>query len=117
MDLYCRESYILKSGRKKIFGSGIAVEIPEGFAGLIWSKGGLGAKHGMLSLGGVVDSNYRGEVVVGLYNSSKKPYKFTKGDKIAQLLIQPVKNCKIKIVKKLSKTQRGARKFGSSDKR
>ena len=117
IDLYCRKDYTLKPGEKKIFGSGVAMEIPEKFVGLIWSKGGLGAKHGMVSLGGVIDSNYRGEVVVGLYNSSKKSYKFAKGDKVAQLLVQSVASCQIREVKNLSKTQRGTGKFGSSAKR
>lgn len=118
LDLFCYKDVIIKPGQREIIGTGVAIELPTNqYVGLVWAKSGLGIREGLITLGGVLDSNYRGEVMIGLYNSSKESYKFEKGDKIAQLLVQSVERCDIKIVKKLSKTERGERKFGSSGKR
>jgi dUTP pyrophosphatase len=82
----------------------------------VWDKSGLSIRHGLKTLGGVVDSGYRGEVMVGMINLSTTPYTFEKGDKVAQLLIQKVEHARFEIVDELSETERGATGFGSSGK-
>ncbi len=117
LDLYSTEEKILKPGERHFFDTGIAFEIPKNYVGLIWEKSGLACRDGLISLGGVIDSTYRGPIDVVLWNLSKKKVKIEKGDKIAQLLIQPVMNVKIDIVKKLSLTARGGGRYGSTGKK
>ena len=117
LDLYSQETFVLEPGKKHEFTLGFALEIPVGFVGLVWDKGGLGFKHGIHCLGGVCDAGYRGEYIVCLVNLSNKPYKIEKGDKIAQLLIQPVESVDIKVVRKLNNTSRGGGAFGSTGKK
>jgi len=117
IDLYIMESKILKPGEWHSFSTGIAMEIPKGFVGLIWDKSGLSSKYGLHVLAGVVDSSYRGEIKVVVYNLSQKPYKFQGGDQLAQMIIQPFLAANIKIVKKLSNTGRGQGGFGSTGRR
>lgn len=116
MDLFCRDFFEFDPGEIKSIPTGIAIEIPKGFVGLIWDKSGISQKGGIKTLGGVIDSSYRGEISVGLINLSKKKFSFEKGHKIAQLLIQKVENVKTKEVKKLSSTDRGNGGFGSTGK-
>lgn len=117
MDLYSIEERILKPGERYTFGSGLAVEIPKKFVGLIWERSGLATNDGLISLGGVIDSGYRGEIGVALWNLSKKRVKISKGERIAQLLIQPIIQAKIKEVKNLSVSRRGQKGFGSTGKK
>ena len=114
-DLYSVEDKTLKSGERYIFGTGLAVEIPNGYVGLIWERSGLATREGLVALGGVIDSGYRGEIGVALWNLSKKSVTISKGDRIAQLLVQPVLSCKIKEASKLSNTKRGDGGFGSTN--
>lgn len=115
LDLYSREDYILKPGERHTFPLGFVVEIPEGSVGLIWDRSGLAAEHGLKTFAGVLDSSYRGELKIVLYNSSNEPFSIHKGDKIAQLLIQPVARTKIEETTSLSQTERGEKGFGSTD--
>ena len=115
-DLYSTGTVSIEPGKKAAIGTGIALAIPKGFVGLIWDKSGIAIKHGLKTLGGVVDSGYRGEVMVGIINHSDKPYIFEEGDKVAQMLIQEVVLPKIVEVEELDETQRGDKKFGSSGK-
>lgn len=114
MDLYSLEDKILKSGERYNFSLGIAIEIPQNYVGLIWERSGLATREGVISLGGVIDSGYRGEIIVALWNLSRKTVKISQGERIAQLLIQPAIQAKIKQVKNLSETKRGANGFGST---
>lgn len=116
LDLYAREHTVLAPGIQTAIATGVAIEIPEGYVGLVWDKSGLSMRHGLKTLGGVVDSGYRGEVMVGMINLSDTPYTFEKGDKVAQLLIQKVEHARFEIVDELSQTERGATGFGSSGK-
>jgi dUTP pyrophosphatase len=116
LDLYAREHTVLVPGVQTAIATGVAIEIPEGYVGLVWDKSGLSIRHGLKTLGGVVDSGYRGEVMVGMINLSTTPYTFEKGDKVAQLLIQKVEHARFEIVDELSETERGATGFGSSGK-
>ena len=96
--------------------TGIAMELPEGYVGLVYARSGLGVKHG-IALGngvGVIDSDYRGEIQVGLCNLSDTPYTIQPKDRIAQLVIAPVPPVEYVWAEELSDTDRGAGGFGSS---
>ncbi|MCK5026890.1 MAG: dUTP diphosphatase, partial [Candidatus Pacebacteria bacterium] len=95
---------------------GIAMEIPEGYVGLIWDKSGLAIKQGLKVLGGVIDSGYRGEVMVGMINLTNKTYTIAEGHKVAQMIIQKTEMVEIEEVEELSDAQRGDKGFGSSGK-
>jgi len=114
LDMYSTENKVIKPGEKYHFDTAIAVEIPKNYVGLLWEKSGLACRNGLISLGGVIDSTYRGPIDVVLWNFSKKSVKIEKGDKISQLLIQPVVNAKVKIAKKLSDSSRGVGRYGST---
>ena len=114
MDLYAIENAVLKPGQRISCRTGLAIKIPKGCVGLIWDKGGLSHKFGIKTLGGVYDSNYTGEYLIGLVNLSQENFEIKKGQKIAQLLVQKMETPQIKEVDKLSKTNRGEARFGSS---
>ena len=115
-DLFVPENIILKKGERLGIPTGIAMEIPEGYVGLIWDKSGLSIKYGMKTLGGVIDSTYRGEVLVGMVNLSGGDYVFEKGHKIAQMIIQKKETVDFEEVSELSDTARGEGGFGSTGK-
>lgn len=94
--------------------TGIVMAIPIGYVGLIWDKGGVAFRGGIKTMGGVVDSSYRGEVKVILKNLSDEKYIIKKGDKIAQMLIQEVEIPEIEEVQELDDTKRGEGRFGST---
>ncbi len=114
MELYSVEDVLLNAGDIIACQTGIAMAIPEGFVGLIWDKSGIAVKGGLKTMGGVIDSNYRGEIGVIIRNLSKKDYKINKGDKIAQMLIQKVECPIIEKVQELDDTERGEGGFGST---
>ena len=115
-DLFTTESLTLKPGERGQVSTGIAMEIPLGYVGLIWDKSGISHKGGIKTLGGVIDSGYRGEFLVGVINLGKEIYTFEKGNKIAQLLIQKIETPIFEEVKELSDTNRGGDGFGSTGK-
>jgi dUTP pyrophosphatase len=115
MDLYALEEGIVPAGLRLKVRTGIALKIPAGYVGLIWSRSGLATSKGIDVLGGVVDSNYIGEVFVTLQNNDTAvPLIIHKGDRIAQMLIQPIYEAVLEEVNKLEPTNRGADGFGSS---
>jgi dUTP pyrophosphatase len=116
MDFYSAEDVVLKPGERHAFSTQVAVEIPHGCAGLFWDKSGLARNSGIKSMGGVIDSGYRGEIVITLVNLGQEAYHFKKGDRIAQMLIQPVEHAKIEESPELSETGRGTGGFGSTGK-
>lgn len=116
MDLYCLENISVEPNQRVQIGTGIAMEIPEGFVGLIWDKSGLSHKSGLKTVGGVVDSQYRGEIKVGMINLSNETYNFEAGQKIAQMLIQKVEQVDLIESDTLSETDRGEGGFGSTGK-
>jgi dUTP pyrophosphatase len=116
IDLFAFTETKLNSGERTSVPTGIAVEIPYGYVGLIWDKSGVAHKGGIKTLGGVIDSGYRGEIKVGVINLSKETYTFEKGHKIAQMLIQKVETVEIEEVEELSETVRGEKGFGSTGK-
>jgi dUTP pyrophosphatase len=116
MDICTPERVTLRPGERKSIGLGIAVQIPDGYVGLMWDKSGLSHKYGIKTFGGVIDAGYRGEIHAGIMNLSKETYVFEKGHKVIQLLIQKVEHPKIIEVKELSADTRGKKGFGSTGK-
>ncbi len=119
MDLYaCIDSEVtLAPGKLAVIPTGIAIALPsENYMANIYARSGLGVKHGIcLSNGvGVVDSDYRGEVCVGLCNVSDTPYTIQPGERVAQLVIAPVSVMPTEEVLSLDSTERGAGGFGST---
>lgn len=115
-DLFAVDEVIIPAGERALAGTGIAMEIPDGYVGLVWDKSGLSNNHGLKTLGGVVDAGYRGEVKVGIINLGASDYTIVAGHKIAQMLIQKVEHVEIKEVAELSGTTRGEGGFGSTGK-
>ena len=115
LDLTSVEEGILKPGEGRIFKTGLAVAIDPGFVGLIWDRSSMG-KRGIKTLGGVIDSGYRGEVGVILWNLSKEEQMIKAGERIAQLLIQSIATPQTQEVESLTDTDRGSGGFGSSGK-
>ena len=115
MDLFAAEEVKLGPGEAKAVPTGIRMAIPEGYVGLIWDKSGI-SLQGVHRLAGVVDAGYRGEVKVVMINLEKAPYVFKPGQKVAQMLIQPVQAVEIVDVAEgeLDETARGAGGFGST---
>lgn len=114
LDFCSSEDVILAPGERKGIKTGIAVAIPDGYVGLLWDKSGISIKGGLKTLGGVIDSGYRGEVLVGLVNLSDEPYMIARGDKLAQMVVQKKEMVEIEEVDVLSESERGERAFGSS---
>ena len=116
-DLYvCTEKEIILNPKEsKLIPTGIAMALPRNHAGLIWDRSSMGVK-GIHRFAGVVDSGYRGEIKVCLYNSNDRPYTINSGDRIAQILIQKVDNFYLREVVDLNETDRGSGGFGSSGK-
>ncbi len=116
MDLFCLENISISPNERVQVNTGIAMEIPEGFVGLIWDKSGISHKGGLKTLGGVVDSEYRGEIKIGIINLSQEVYNFEAGQKVAQMLIQKVEQVELMESEELSDTVRGEGAFGSTGK-
>jgi|SRR3989338_4720644 len=114
MDLYSVEDYVLKPGEKIIVKTGIATEMPEGYFGSIRDRSGLAARYAIHVLAGVIDCHYRGEIGVVIINLGKEEFSISKGDRIAQVLIQTVEHVNILEVNELSETSRGKDGFGST---
>lgn len=96
-----------------VIDTGVHVEIPEGYAGMLKSKSGLNIKHDITS-DGVVDCGYTGSIQVKLYNHGSHGYEVKNGDKITQLVLTPIINPVIELVDELMSTERGSKGFGSS---
>jgi len=114
MDLYATETVEIPSGSRAKIGTGISIELPEGYVSLIWDKSGVSIKKGLKTLGGVIDAGYRGEYFVGVANISKESLVVSKGEKIAQLLIQKVEKINFEVADELSESERGEKTLGSS---
>lgn len=112
LDLYSVEDTVIGPGERFAVPTGLAIELPEGYVALVWGKSGIALRSGVTTFGGVIEHTYRGEYKIILYNSSAEPYHIKKGDKIAQLLIQPIVTAEIIEVNELSETVRGAGGFG-----
>lgn len=116
MDLFSIDSFEMEPGERKSIPLGVSIEIPNGYVGLVWDKSGLSHKYGIKTFGGVIDAGYRGEIHAGIMNLSDKYFKFEKGHKVAQLLIQKIDTIEFEEVNELDGTDRGEGGFGSTGK-
>lgn len=117
-DLYavCDGNIEIAPGKTVLIHTGIAMEIPEGFGGFIFARSGLASKKGLAPANkvGVVDADYRGEIMVALHNHSSESAVISSGERIAQLVIMPFLKCEFVECEKLSETVRGEGGFGST---
>jgi dUTP pyrophosphatase len=115
-DLKSAESIYIPPLERLMVTTGIKLEIPEGYVGLIHPRSGLALKHGITVLNspGTIDSGYRGEIGVILFNTTNKPFIINQGDRIAQLVIQKVETAEFEFVDVLDDTKRGDGGFGST---
>jgi dUTP pyrophosphatase len=117
LDLSSCERIELAPGERALVGTGLAVAIPEGYAGFVQPRSGLAARHGLsvVNSPGLVDSGYRGELRVVLLNTdTKEPFVVEPGMRIAQLVVLPVPEVELVEVDELPASDRGVRGFGSS---
>ena len=118
LDLYALEDAVLGPGERAPVRTGIALEIPEGHAGLVLPRSGLAARHGiaLVNAPGLIDAGYRGEVRVLLLNTDRtEPFAISRGERIAQLVLVRVETPAVVEVEELALSERGAGGFGSSD--
>jgi dUTP pyrophosphatase len=117
LDLYAAEDVTLAPGARVRVRTGVAVAIPAGFAGLVLPRSGLALRHGLslLNTPGLIDAGYRGEVMVLLVNHDlDAPAAITRGDRVAQLIVQRIEHVALVEVDELPPSDRGAGGFGST---
>jgi dUTP pyrophosphatase len=117
LDLVACEHVVLEPGERAVVPTGIAVAIPEGYAGFVQPRSGLAARHGIgiVNSPGLVDAGYRGEIKVVLLNTdSRESFAVEPGMRIAQLVIAPIATVRLVESEELAASERGARGFGSS---
>lgn len=115
-DLYSTEYGILEPGERKLIATGVSLEIPPGFVGLIHPRSGLAAKLGVTVLNspGTIDSGYRGEIKINLRNTNVTPYSYCIGDRIAQIVFQEVFQADFLEVEEFTESARGINGHGST---
>jgi dUTP pyrophosphatase len=119
LDLYALEPCLLEPGQRAMVRTGVAVEIPAGYAGLVMPRSGLAARHGiaLVNAPGLIDAGYRGELKVLLLNTDRTTAcQLEAGDRIAQLVLTPVETPAVVEVSELSDSTRAAGGFGSTGK-
>ncbi|MBR5048950.1 MAG: dUTP diphosphatase [Erysipelotrichaceae bacterium] len=118
VDLYSSESAEVPSGQTTMIRTGLSIEIPDGCFGAVFARSGLASRAGLRPANcvGVIDSDYRGEVIVALHNDSDVTRQVEKGERIAQLVILPYLSVEFNEVEELSETERQAGGFGSTGK-
>lgn len=121
MDLHAciDQAVTIPAGQRRVIPTGLAIALPSPeYVALVFARSGLGIKHGVAPANcvGVIDSDYRGEIMVGLQNSGEEDYTIQPADRIAQLMITPVIQATLEMVEELDDTQRGAGGFGSTGK-
>ena len=119
-DLYaCADAdIVIESGATVLVHTGVAMAIPDGYVGLIFARSGLATKRGLAPANkvGVVDSDYRGEIMVALHNHSSEAQTISHGERIAQMVFMPYAAAAFDLVDELDSTERGAGGFGSTGK-
>jgi dUTP pyrophosphatase len=113
-DLFADHDAWVFAKERNTIKTGISFDMPENMAGLIWPRSGLSVKKGIDVLAGVVDSGYRGEIMVCLYNTSEEDVKINCGDRIAQIIFQEVPAISLLLREELETSQRGSDGFGST---
>lgn len=114
LDLYAARPTVIPYRGRAVIPTGIAVEIPEGHAGIVMGRSGNTSRLGLLTASGLVDSGYRGEVGVMVFNCSETEIEVAEGAKVGQLVVMPVPSVALVEVERLSDSERGTRGFGSS---
>lgn len=117
LDLFSAEDVLIEPGQRALVGTGIAIAIPEGYAGFVQPRSGLAIRHGLslVNSPGLIDSHYRGEIkVIAINLDPSTPVSINRGDKLAQLVIQPVARVELAEVSELTSTARGEGGFGST---
>ena len=119
MDLHaCLDGAVtIPAGERRVIPTGLAIALPSAdYVALVFARSGLGIKHGVAPANcvGVIDSDYRGEILVGLQNSGGSEFTIQPGDRIAQLMVVPVIQPRLRLVDELDETGRGAGGFGST---
>ena len=116
VDLRATEAVTLAPGQRTLIPTGIAVAIPEGYAGFVQPRSGMAINKGLglLNSPGLIDSGYRGEIKVIAINLDAQPLEIARGDRIAQLVILPVPEVEYEEVEALPDSERGAGGFGST---
>jgi dUTP pyrophosphatase len=120
LDLFALEACVLAPGERAMVRTGVAIELPEGHAGLVVPRSGLAAKHGIsvVNAPGLIDAGYRGEIKVLLLNTDREqPFEVFPGERIAQLVVTPVATPEVVEAAELAESARGAGGFGSSGRR
>ena len=112
-DLYSTEKIAIPAGLTVLVSTGISMEIPNGYVGLIWDRSSMGVK-GIHRHAGVIDSGYRGHIKVCLHNATKETYHVESGDRIAQIVIQECPHFELCSADSLDETERGVGGFGST---
>lgn len=112
------EDLVILPGQTAFVPTGFAMEVPKGCAGLIYARSGMACKRGLAPANkvGVVDSDYRGEIMVALHNHGTQPQSISHGDRIAQMIITPVITPEYVVSENLDDTERGQGGFGSTGK-
>lgn len=115
-DLHAIEDISIAPNTTVMARTGLAMEIPQGYFGGIYARSSLASKKGIRPANcvGVIDSDYRGEVMVALFNDSEKPVLISRGERIAQLIVQRYQELEIVFVSSLNETERGTGGFGST---
>ena len=114
MDLYTLEEVIFQPGEYKLIPTGLAIDLPLGYAALFWDKSSIASQKSLKSLGGVIDSGYTGEMKIILINLSNEVQIIPKGAKFIQLLIQKVEHCNITFIDEIVDKDRQDKGFGST---
>lgn len=114
MDLVSVETVVINPRQRVLVGTGLAIALPEGFEGQVRPRSGLALKHGItvLNAPGTIDADYRGEVKIILINLGDSAITLNAGERVAQLVVAPVRQVTIKVVTELSETLRGDGGFG-----
>lgn len=114
MDVFALQDVVLQAGERGMVRTGVAMKVPEGYVALVWDKSGRAVKEGLSTMAGVIDSGYRGEVQIVVLNTSSEAVTIEAGQKVAQVLIQPLISATINEVSQLDDTSRGDGGFGST---
>jgi len=117
LDLFAASDHTIMPGRRELIGTGIAVAIPEGYAGFVQPRSGLALRYGLsfVNTPGLIDAHYRGEIkLIAINLDPEEPIVVTRGERIAQLVIQPVARVAPVVVDALPETDRGEGGFGST---
>lgn len=117
LDLYSIENTTIASHGRALIRTGLSVAIPHGFYGRVAPRSGLAVRHGLDVLAGVIDGDYRGEIMCALINHGDEPLEIEIGTRIAQLLIEAISTPEPVWSEDLSETERGSGGFGSTGRR